>query len=202
MDAEELIEERTGENEYERKARELGELLQELRVMLPGVQVLFAFLLTVPFSARFGYLTPVQQAVFFGTLLYGSLRGAVAGAVGPPQATVAAAGQGASPAGGESSRYRGHGAASSGDGRGDVRDHRPPIRLCRRRRGDRRRQRLLPLRVVLDAASVSAERKVAAPEALRRKVLWPSGQGKRMARKVYGAGSQELVLSEVALHHG
>jgi len=69
MDAEELIEERTGENEYERKARELGELLQELRVMLPGVQVLFAFLLTVPFSARFGYLTPVQQAVFFGTLL-------------------------------------------------------------------------------------------------------------------------------------
>jgi Family of unknown function (DUF6328) len=69
MDAEELIEERTGENEYERKARELGELLQELRVMLPGVQVLFAFLLTVPFSARFGYLTAVQQAVFFGTLL-------------------------------------------------------------------------------------------------------------------------------------
>jgi hypothetical protein len=69
MDAEELIEERTGENEYERKARELGALLQELRVMLPGVQVLFAFLLTVPFSARFGYLTPVQQAVFFGTLL-------------------------------------------------------------------------------------------------------------------------------------
>ena len=69
MDAEELIEERTGENEYERKARELGELLQELRVMLPGVQVLFAFLLTVPFSARFGDVTPLQQVVFFGTLL-------------------------------------------------------------------------------------------------------------------------------------
>ncbi len=66
MDAEELIEERTGENEYERKARELGEFLQELRVMLPGVQVLFAFLLTVPFSARFGYLTAVQQVVFSG----------------------------------------------------------------------------------------------------------------------------------------
>jgi hypothetical protein len=69
MDAEESIEERTGENESERGARELGELLQELRVMLPSVQVLFAFLLTVPFSARFGYLTPVQQAVIFGTLL-------------------------------------------------------------------------------------------------------------------------------------
>jgi hypothetical protein len=43
-----------GEDRNERRARELAELLQELRVMLPGVQVLFAFLLTVPFSARFG----------------------------------------------------------------------------------------------------------------------------------------------------
>ena len=37
--------------------------------MLPSVQVLFAFLLTVPFSARFGDATPLQQAVFFGILL-------------------------------------------------------------------------------------------------------------------------------------
>ena len=37
--------------------------------MLPSVQVLFAFLLTVPFSARFGDVTPLQQAVFFGLLL-------------------------------------------------------------------------------------------------------------------------------------
>ena len=33
--------------------RELNELLQELRVMLPGVQVLLAFLLTLPFTNRF-----------------------------------------------------------------------------------------------------------------------------------------------------
>jgi Family of unknown function (DUF6328) len=64
-----VAEERSGENRNERRARELGELLQELRVMLPGVQVLFAFLLTVPFSARFEDVTPLQQAVFFGTLL-------------------------------------------------------------------------------------------------------------------------------------
>jgi hypothetical protein len=64
-----VVEERSGENRNERRARELGELLQELRVMLPGVQVLFAFLLTVPFSARFGDVTPLQQAVFFGILL-------------------------------------------------------------------------------------------------------------------------------------
>lgn len=69
MDTEEVAEERTGEDRNERRARELGELPRELRVMLPGVQVLFAFLLTVPFSARFGEVTPLQQAVFFGTLL-------------------------------------------------------------------------------------------------------------------------------------
>ena len=69
MSTEELIEEKTGESEYERTARELGELLQELRVALPGVQVLFAFLLTVPFSARFGTVTPLQEGVFFATLV-------------------------------------------------------------------------------------------------------------------------------------
>jgi hypothetical protein len=69
MGAEDLIEERTGENQYERTARELAELLQELRIVLPGVQVLFAFLLTVPFSARFESVSSVQQAVFFATLV-------------------------------------------------------------------------------------------------------------------------------------
>jgi len=41
------------ETKKERVDRELIELLNELRVALPGVQVLFAFLLTVPFSQRF-----------------------------------------------------------------------------------------------------------------------------------------------------
>src|ERR671915_219157 len=40
--------EQTGEDRQERTARELIELLNELRVILPGVQVLFAFLLMVP----------------------------------------------------------------------------------------------------------------------------------------------------------
>ena len=40
------------ETEKERVDRELIELLNELRVALPGVQVLFAFLLTIPFSRR------------------------------------------------------------------------------------------------------------------------------------------------------
>jgi hypothetical protein len=41
--------------------RELGELLQELRVALPGVQVLFAFLLTIPFAQRFTTITDSQK---------------------------------------------------------------------------------------------------------------------------------------------
>jgi hypothetical protein len=45
--------------------RELAELVNELRVALPGVQVLFAFLLAVPFSQRFGQLGETQRAVFF-----------------------------------------------------------------------------------------------------------------------------------------
>lgn len=65
----EMPEERTGEDRHERTARELIELLNELRVILPGVQVLFAFLLTVPFTQRFPQLTDLQTGVFFATLL-------------------------------------------------------------------------------------------------------------------------------------
>ena len=45
------------EGKSERIDRELIELLNELRVALPGVQVLFAFLLTVPFSQGFAQTT-------------------------------------------------------------------------------------------------------------------------------------------------
>jgi hypothetical protein len=45
------------------------ELLNELRVALPGVQILFAFLLTVPFTARFDDLTTFQADVYYVTLL-------------------------------------------------------------------------------------------------------------------------------------
>jgi Kef-type K+ transport system membrane component KefB len=45
--------------------RELDELLQELRVALPGVQVLFAFLLTIPFAQRFTIITGAQKTAYF-----------------------------------------------------------------------------------------------------------------------------------------
>jgi len=49
--------------------RELDELLSELRVVLPGVTVLFAFLLSLPFTARFASLTQAQRTAFFVAFL-------------------------------------------------------------------------------------------------------------------------------------
>ena len=57
------------ETEDERADRNLSDLLQELRVALPGVQVLFAFLLTVPFSQRFSELSKFQQWLYFGVMI-------------------------------------------------------------------------------------------------------------------------------------
>jgi hypothetical protein len=57
------------ETPQERLNRELDQLLQELRVAMPGVQVLFAFLLAVPFQQRFTEVTEFQRDVYFGTLL-------------------------------------------------------------------------------------------------------------------------------------
>jgi hypothetical protein len=53
------------ETQAERLDRELSELVQELRVLLPGVQVLFAFLLTVPFSVGFESVTGAERALYF-----------------------------------------------------------------------------------------------------------------------------------------
>jgi amino acid transporter len=53
------------EDERERHNRELIELLNELRVALPGVQVLFAFLLAVPFANGFPKLEKLDRDIFF-----------------------------------------------------------------------------------------------------------------------------------------
>ena len=56
------------ESKGERLDRELGELLQELRVILPGVQVLLAFLLTAPFQQRFAQLPGSERNAFFAAI--------------------------------------------------------------------------------------------------------------------------------------
>ena len=56
-------------NDEDKRDRQMIELLNELRIALPGVQILFAFLLTVPFSNRFAKLTSFQRTDYYVTLL-------------------------------------------------------------------------------------------------------------------------------------
>jgi Family of unknown function (DUF6328) len=63
-------------NEHEKRDRQMVELLNELRVALPGVQLLFGFLLTVPFTQRFGQVTSTQKTVFYATLVSAALSAA------------------------------------------------------------------------------------------------------------------------------
>jgi Family of unknown function (DUF6328) len=57
------------ESDKERLDRNLNEMLGELRVALPGVQVLFAFLLAVPFQTGFDKVTEFEKSLYFATLL-------------------------------------------------------------------------------------------------------------------------------------
>jgi len=59
-----MVEDRKG-----RVDRELIELLNEIRVVLPGAQVLFAFLLSLPFLARFDLLTRVDRDAYYAAFL-------------------------------------------------------------------------------------------------------------------------------------
>lgn len=58
-----------GETDKERTDRQLTELLNELRVALPGAQVLLGFLLTVPFATRFGQVSQSGRVALFACLL-------------------------------------------------------------------------------------------------------------------------------------
>lgn len=55
--------------ESAKRDRQMIELLNELRVALPGVQILFGFLLTAPFAANFRRITPTQRTLFYAALL-------------------------------------------------------------------------------------------------------------------------------------
>ena len=64
-----LTDDATNETHKERVDRELMELLNELRVALPGVQILFAFLLVVPFQQRVEQTTDFQRSLYLVTLV-------------------------------------------------------------------------------------------------------------------------------------
>ncbi len=65
------------EDQKERVDRELIELLNELRVALPGVQVLFAFLLILPFQQGFTDASAEDQAVYTLALLFTAFAAAL-----------------------------------------------------------------------------------------------------------------------------
>lgn len=61
------------ETEAERLDRNYGELLQELRVLQAGVQILFAFLLTIAFQQRFGSVSDFQRNTYLISLVNASI---------------------------------------------------------------------------------------------------------------------------------
>jgi Family of unknown function (DUF6328) len=52
-----------------RRNRQLAELLNELRIALPGVQMLFGFLLAVPFSQRFTGTSSAQRGLYYAAFV-------------------------------------------------------------------------------------------------------------------------------------
>ena len=64
-----LGEDPNGEDVKERLEREHSELLEELRALIPGAEVLFGFLLAIRFTGEFKELTAVQRYVYYATLL-------------------------------------------------------------------------------------------------------------------------------------
>jgi Family of unknown function (DUF6328) len=64
------------ETEAARLDRNFGDLLQELRVAQAGVQILFAFLLTLPFAARFSAIDTFDRIVYIGALFTAALAAA------------------------------------------------------------------------------------------------------------------------------
>jgi small-conductance mechanosensitive channel len=69
--------ERLSPPDRERADRQLNELLQELRIVMPGIQLLFAFLLAVPFAPGFKEVTNFQEDVYLFTLLCAAVSSAL-----------------------------------------------------------------------------------------------------------------------------
>ena len=65
------------EGDKERIDRELIELLNELRVALPGVQILFAFLLVLPFQQGWSEISDIERHVYFGALIASAVASAL-----------------------------------------------------------------------------------------------------------------------------
>jgi Family of unknown function (DUF6328) len=72
-----MSDEERDETDAERQDRNYSELLQELRVAQTGVQILFAFLLTIPFQQRFTTLSSVMHGLYVATLSCAAIAAAL-----------------------------------------------------------------------------------------------------------------------------
>lgn len=75
------LDEERDESEAERLDRNYNEMLQELRVLQAGMQILFAFLLTLAFQARFEAVSDFQRNAYIGSLI--AAASAAACLIGP-----------------------------------------------------------------------------------------------------------------------
>lgn len=73
IDSRGISDESRHETSLERLDRNLEEMTGELRVVVTGVQVLFAFLLIVPFNVGFEHVGAFERAVYFVTLVFTAL---------------------------------------------------------------------------------------------------------------------------------
>jgi hypothetical protein len=83
------------EHPKERLDRELGELLEEIRVLLPGIEILFGFLIILPFSEGFGHISGYERGVYLASLLARLAARALRGADDVPPAPLSRRRQGA-----------------------------------------------------------------------------------------------------------
>ena len=65
-----------GEHEDDQSERQMSELMTEVRIVMPGVQVLFAFLLTVPFQSSFDEVTDTERVLYVLTLMSSAVASA------------------------------------------------------------------------------------------------------------------------------
>jgi ribose/xylose/arabinose/galactoside ABC-type transport system permease subunit len=72
-----MSDEQPAESKKQRVDRELIELLNEVRIALPGVQVLFAFLLILPFQQAFSKTSSIDRSVYTVALLFSALAAAL-----------------------------------------------------------------------------------------------------------------------------
>lgn len=162
------------EDEKQRINRELIELLNELRVLLPAVQMLFAFMLILPFTGAFGRTSEIQRLVYFSAFLCATAATGLLIAPSAYHRLLFRQGQGPASVGRQPAGHRRHRVPGAGHDRRDLRrDERPVYRGVGRR--SRRGQRGMAGLAVVRLGPPAAAEGNAAQQRLRQLPSSPAG---------------------------